>query len=171
MSSWQPTKQTESTKSKTRKSKTPKQHSAATAEHRTPPHTLKASELHGCTHKKVSSLPVKKKSPGASAWGRQPASREEKERAIIRQFRVPAQAPSAVLCCARHRNSGISGNGRRTLLIFSSRNKNSSFFTSFHSSTGAGGRRMSFLGAVVQRERGAEAVGSSRPTGPAAAPI
>jgi len=61
MSSWQPTKQTESTKSKTRKSKTPKQHSAATAEHRTPPPTLMASELHGCTHKKVSSLPVKEK--------------------------------------------------------------------------------------------------------------
>jgi len=96
MSSWQPTKQTESTKSKTRKSKTPKQHSAATAEHRTPPHTLKASELHGCTHKKVSSLPVKKKSTGASAWGRQPASREEKDRAIIRQFRLKLP----LLCCA-----------------------------------------------------------------------
>ena len=89
-------RQQESTKSKTRKSKSPKHHSAATAEQRTPPHP----QLHCWLHAQKGELPPskKKKSTGASAWGRQPASREEKERAIIRQFRL--KLPSALLCCA-----------------------------------------------------------------------
>jgi len=109
-------RQQESTKSKTRKSKSPKHHSAATAEQRTPPHP----QLPCWLHAQKGELPPskrrkKKKSTGASsAWG---GSRQAGKRAIIRQFRL--KLPSALLCCARHRNSGISGNGRRTLLIFS----------------------------------------------------
>ena len=167
MSSWQPTKQTESTKSKTRKSKTPKQHSAATAEHRTPPHTLKASELHGCTHKKVSSLPVKKSSLGPRLGGgsRRAGRKRNGQSSGSSGFRLKLP----LLCCAVLA-TGIRGSVEtEEELYWFSRNKNSSFSTSFHSSTWY--RRMSFLGAAVQRPRGAEAVGSSRPTGPAAAPI
>jgi len=109
-----------------RKSKSPKQHSSATAHaHSTALHCCT------CTHKKVSSdllpspTPSKKKSPLRSS--RRGRKRDEKAKGGTV---VPVKRLSALPSLAHHRNSGIGGKKPKRSRSISLKNKSPTFFPS-----------------------------------------